>query len=108
GFADPSGSDSGPLSVSVVTDRFAVVRGRDGIPGHVVHRVLDETDRAVHEQHVHAARVVGTGRDHGDGAAAVLVDVVVDATGPVGRLGVRVDHRGAVTPPLTLPLPLLV
>src|SRR5207253_1096499 len=79
-----------------------------GIPCHIVHRALDETDRAVHEQHVHTARVVGAGRNHGDGAAAILIDVVVDAAGPVGRLGVRVDHGAAITPPLTLPLPLLV
>ena len=97
-----------PISVRVRTDHFAIVRSGDGIPGQVVHRVLDETDRAVHEQHVHAAWVVGTGRNHGDGAAAILIDVVVDAAGPVGRLGVRVDHGGAKTPPLTLPLPLLV
>ena len=48
------------------------------------------------------------GPNHGDGGAAILIDVVVDAVGPVGRLGVRVDHAGAVSPPLTLPLPLLV
>src|SRR3954452_12706389 len=108
GFPDPTGSDSGPISVRFRTDHFAIVRSRDGIPCRNVHRALDETDRAVHEQHVHAARVVGTGRNHSDGAAAILIDVVVDATGPVGRLGVRIDHGGTITPPLTLPLPLLV
>ena len=40
--------------------------------------------------------------------AAILIEVVVDATGPVGLLGVRVDHGAAISPPLTLPLPLLV
>ncbi len=71
-------------------------------------RVLDEPDRAVHEQNVHAARVVRAGPNHGDGSAAILIDVVVDAVGPVGRLGVRVNHGRSISPPLTLPLPLLV
>src|SRR5579864_3474368 len=95
-------------SVRLGRDQFTSVRSRDGIPCPIVHRALDETDRAVHEQHVHAARVVGTGRNHGDGPAAILVDVVVHAACAIGRLGVRVDHGGAITPPLTLPLPLLV
>ena len=47
----------------VGADHFAVGRSRDGIPRLVANAALDKVDRAVHEQHVHAARMEGAGVD---------------------------------------------
>src|SRR6056297_1065517 len=61
-------------SILVGRDDLAVVDRGQGIPGQVADRVLDEPDRAVAQNHVHPAGVVGAGRDHVAEAAPVAMD----------------------------------
>src|SRR5262245_16143698 len=61
-------------SERVSTDNFPASDGGDRVPGLEADRVLDEPDRSVHENHIHAAGVIRTGRDHRLRAAGEILE----------------------------------
>jgi hypothetical protein len=64
-----------PRLIGIAAHHFAAVNRPEGAPDPAVDRALDESRRAVSEEHVHAARVVATRGDRRETRAAqFLVD----------------------------------